>query len=235
MVYFPPSTADVTNIRLAHWTMAEFVLLNEQNFSVVDAIYSRLSMDSLLSLSVTCFKARLSWIAYKERMFNIIKLLAKFFNDADGFRELQRRTNVVIIGDVPLLYLLRSPVDRAIFDVAVNPTHANSVVHYLMCMEGYMVWTGGQWGHDINSAYSELECIMESHHTPPSSFRGIPSFAHLDCRMPQHSHFACNEGHVKHLAFKNTVRGDQCIVRVWMAMKGTPEIVLGSKNSQYEC
>lgn len=162
MVYFPPSTADVTNIRLAHWTMAEFVLLNEQNFSVVDAIYSRLSMDSLLSLSVTCFKARLSWIAYKERMFNIIKLLAKFFNDADGFRELQRRTNVVIIGDVPLLYLLRSPVDRAIFDVAVNPTHANSVVHYLMCMEGYMVWTGGQWGHDITAPTANWNALWRA-------------------------------------------------------------------------
>ncbi|KZP01953.1 hypothetical protein FIBSPDRAFT_673992, partial [Athelia psychrophila] len=84
------------------------VLMNFANFSIIDGIYDRSSLATLIAFSATCYKARRSWKEYTHRVFNINKLLSQRFRDPSAFRDLQKATGAVIIGEVPLLYFSRS-------------------------------------------------------------------------------------------------------------------------------
>lgn len=234
MLQLPCTAADFPDIQVVPWTVPESVLMNMHNLTIIDAIYSCLNIDSLLALSMTSSKGRLSWIAYKQRIFNVIKMLSKFFKDPEGFREMQRKTGAVIIGDVPLLYFTRSAVGNAIFDVAVNPTHAQNVARQLVCMEGFSVWTGGHWGRDFDYAYSQIVCIA-AQHTSHTADSHNPHYPPIDRHQPQSLIRTCSAGFTKHMMFeKISSDGNTSVVRVWIAVNGTPELILHSKSSQYE-
>lgn len=226
---------DDEDSRTVQWTVAESVLMNMHNLTVIDAIYSCLNLSNLLSLASTCTKGRMCWIAYKHRMFNVIKMLSKLFKDAEGFREMQRKTGAVIIGDVPLLYFTRSAVGLGLFEIAVVPTHAQHVVHQLICLEGFSVWSAGHWGRDIDRANGELACIVANRPSITSDSTHPHVFKN-GCHQPEHSHYMCSAGYAKHMMFeKASSDGSQYVVRVWIATNGIPELILNSNSSQYQC
>lgn len=214
------------------WTTAERVLMTHFNYSVIDCIYGPLPLVSLIALSVTCHKARVSWKEYKGRVFNTTRMLSKRFTDPDGFRQLQMRTGAVIIGEVPLLYFTRSSVERAVFDIAINPEYATELAKLLMADEAFDVWDGIRWTNDISWVYNDIRAAVKDVPTQSPVHQGshIAPSGRLGVRYPKPISTAA---FARLLVFKrlvNTVTGH---VRMWIATSGTPDLILRSNTSEY--
>lgn len=131
-----------TDKHLIHWTPAETVLMDYQNVTVIDGTYNSLNLNSLITLSETNFTGQQSWVVYKSRTFNIIKMLSRYFDDPTAFREVQRQTGVVIVGTAILSYFLQASPTHARINIAINLIYTKCIVDHLVCTKDYSVWDG---------------------------------------------------------------------------------------------
>lgn len=173
-----PISINVTNIageRLAHWSLAESVIFDYQNVSVIDGIYNCFNINTLIVLSVTNFKGQRSWIVYKSRKFNVIRMLSQYFDDPTRFREMQRTTGLVIVGQAALHYFARASVTTARIDIVIDPIHARCVAHHLLCTEGYSVWDGNKLVVETTWLDSKVQHIVTA--------LGVPTGKHFSHRL----------------------------------------------------
>lgn len=214
------------------WTLAETVLMDPQNITVIDNIYGNLNLASVIALSRTSFKGRVSWLTYKERIFNIIKLLSNYFAHPSSFREMQRQTGAVIIGEVPLLYFNRCSTVSRIVDIAVNTDRISNIVHHFLNIEGFKIWDGTKWVGELDWIDKEIRCIRcheSSMHTPRLGHINHDA----DSSMPI-DRFSMPQTICGRLVLfeKTSPSGSIQVIRAWMTNAGTSKLVLQSKNSQ---
>lgn len=168
MLECPPDTPaplQVVSDPVSQWTLTETILMDPQNTTVIDNIYGRLNMASIIAISRTSVRGRVSWLTYKARIFNIIKLLTNYFAKPASFRELQRHTGAVIFGEVPLLYFNRCSTVSGFVDIAVNAGYISNVVHYFLSIEGYKIWDGEKWVEETDWIHKEVRCFHHSRST----------------------------------------------------------------------
>lgn len=222
----------VDDDRAPQWTVAESVLMDPQNVTVIDSIYGHLNLASVIALSRTSSKGHVSWLTYKDRIFNIIKLLSNYSVDPTSFREMQRRTGAVIIGEVPLLYFSRCSIPSDFFDVAVNARHTSDIVHHFLAVEGFKVWDGKKWVRETNWLDEEVRCIRQNQSTTL-----IPRLGHVsndtDRSMPIDRFSMAQAVCGRLVLFERTSSsGSIHVVRAWITNEGTSDLVLQSKTSQ---
>lgn len=221
-----------TDTRLIHWTPAETVLMDYQNVTVINGIYGSSNLNSLIALSETNFKGQRSWVVYKSRTFNIIKMLSRYFDDPAAFREVQRQTGLVIVGTAVLSYFSRASTAHARIDIAVNPIHAKRVVHHLVCTEGYSVWDGDKLVLGTKWLDSEVHRI-----TRALAAAVTPRFSHRlregKDRVISNAHFEKKDITVQKIFFEKVdARGVTSVVYLWVAKNGPAELVLQSRTSK---
>lgn len=213
------------------WTAAENVLMDPQNITVIDAIYCRLDLGSVIAISRTSSRGRISWLTYKGRTFNIMKLLSNYFIDPAGFRNMQRKTGAAIFGEVPMRYFSRCCNASAVFDIAANAIHITYIIRHLLSIEGFRIWDGDQWVDEVDSVDKELQCLRRSHSL-------VPRPGHNDTEgnrsQPADRLLLPNAICGRPLLFeRKSSSGRLYGVRVWITNKGACDLVLQSKTSQY--
>lgn len=228
-----PSSAETqtTDLRLVSWSIAETVLMDYQNTTVIDGIYDDLDLYTLISLSTANFKGQRSWLVYKKRTFNIIKNLSKYFHDPDGFRDMQRRTGAVICGELPLLFFRRSNIFHGRVDVAIKPFHTKTVVQHLVRTEHFRLWDGVQWINDIVRVDAEVQRIQPF--SPRPGARSSLRQQEAESRS-EPVQFTLSKLPIAKQLFleRDATHGPATQLVVWAAHKGEMEVVLRSKTSQ---
>lgn len=223
----------VYRIHHSPWTAADRVLMNFLNFSIIDGIYGRSSLASLIAFSATCHKARVSWREYTTRVFNVNRLLSQRFTDPNAFRDLQKATGAVIIGEVALLYFNRSPVDRAVFDIAINAEHAGTLTKLLILAEGFEVWDGNRWSDEAVWKSNDVRASKQYQSTRSIDTVGnrIDNSQDMVIRP---SHHVPDTPFAKLLVFRRKARNHPGYVRVWIPKTATPDLILHSSTSKHD-
>lgn len=157
-------------------TAAESILINRYNPTIIDGIFDRLNMASLIALSRTSFKGHASWIEYNKRTFNIIRMLSKYIRDPNGFREMQKRSGAVVMGEAALFFLNRSAIPALVFNIAVHPSRASQVLRHLVFVQGFRLWHNDQWICACYGDRKELQ-FMDKYQIAETFATGAETFA----------------------------------------------------------
>ncbi|KAF7981757.1 hypothetical protein HWV62_31815 [Athelia sp. TMB] len=127
---------------MAAWALSDAVLMDFDNYTVIDNLYMRVDICDVMAMGATCKRGRVLWIEYRGRQYNMNKMLATHVGDTTTFRSLMDATHSVIVGPCLTNFLRRNPTAPHSLAVVVNINSLARFKSYLENFEGYAAWVG---------------------------------------------------------------------------------------------
>ncbi|KAF7967870.1 hypothetical protein HWV62_32846 [Athelia sp. TMB] len=149
---------------LGNWTLVERVMMDHRNEDTTDGILDRIGIADAMALGATCTRARMTWLQYKGKVFNLNKFLTYYVHDAPAFRQMMESTASVVTGRCVAEMLRRNNPFKHPLVLVTGGVQASVVRLHLEEEQGYTAFGETEYWAETRSVttYARVRGIRPS-------------------------------------------------------------------------
>ncbi|KAF7968777.1 hypothetical protein HWV62_29324 [Athelia sp. TMB] len=129
----------ILHLNDAETATASRVLHEPRNYSVIDNIYDRITLQNVLAVCSTDKRGQRCWKSYRGRLFDMKKLTSVYIEDAVSFQSMLHDTGSVMFGECVQSFMDRQTMGWRPLNIMSDPSKAEVVEKYLLDA-GYTQW-----------------------------------------------------------------------------------------------